>query len=344
MTSMTVYLLPHSTLRGRQLPRSDTLFGAFCWGIRLLFGATRLEQMLQAFLQRTPPFVLSSMYAYTQNDTHITHYLPKPLADPYTPPSFADSPPGLDELQAVKRLNAMQTVCENDFSDILRARKDDSHFYAECLARLKQPPPTGGPISRVVPVSHVSINRLTGVGDHAGNFSTEERMFHDHDHRQQSGLFFCLRCCDDFVDELRAAIYFLADTGIGGGSSTGNGHFRSIDIVDDLPYHEPSSNDSSHVVTLSLTYPDDDLKKLLSRSWYGLERRQGKIESMYAPVPDHVRKDSVLMLSEGSTFPKNGRHQYGMNTIVCKAGHGLDFDVWHYGCAFTANTRHIIES
>ena len=341
MTAMTVYLTPHSSLRGRQLPRSDTLFGALCWGIRLLFGTARLEQTLQTFTNRSAPFLLSSMFKYTQHGERITHYLPKPLAAPYTPASFADSPPGLDELHAVKRLNAMRTVSENDFSDILRGRKTDSHFYKECLDRLKQPRQSDSLISRVVAVPHASINRLTGSTTNDEYFYTDERIFPVHENGRQSGLFFCLRCRDDFVDELKAAIHFLADTGIGAGSSSGKGHFTSIDIVDDLPYHEPPANESTHVVTLSLTYPDDDVKKSLSQSWYTLERRQGKIEAMYAPVPDHLRKDSVLMLGEGSTFPKNERHLYGMNTIVRKSGNGLDFDVWQYGYAFAVNTRHI---
>jgi hypothetical protein len=63
---------------------------------------------------------------------------------------------------------------------------------------------------------------------------------------------------------------------------------------------------------------------------------------MYVPV--NGWKDSLLMLREGSTFPKNGRQQYGMNAIVRKAGDGLDFDVWQYGFAFTVNTQHIIPS
>ena len=35
------------------------------------------------------------------------------------------------------------------------------------------------------------------------------------------------------------------------------------------------------------------------------------------------------------------KSKYGTNTIVRKAGNGLDFDVWQYGYAFTVNTRHI---
>lgn len=342
MTAMTVYARPHATLRGRQLPRSDTLFGALCWGIRLLFGTARLEQILRAFAEPPVPFALSSMYMYTQIGEKITHYLPKPLADPYVPPAFANSSPGVAELRALKNLNAMPTICATDFSDLLCGRKTDAHFYEACLARLTQAPPRDEPISRIAPVPHLSINRLTGAAGDASYFYTEEYRIQSQIPGQQSGLFFCLRCCTELLHEVKTAIAFLADTGIGGGRSSGHGHFTSLSIVDDLPYQEPPDDESTHVVTLSLTYPDNDLKKLLPRSWYQLERRQGKIDAMYAPIPDHARKDAVLMLSEGSTFPKNGRRQYGKNTIVRKAGNGLDFDVWQYGYAFTVNTRHVI--
>jgi hypothetical protein len=65
---------------------------------------------------------------------------------------------------------------------------------------------------------------------------------------------------------------------------------------------------------------------------------------MYIPITGHAWKDSLLMLREGSTFPKNGQKQYGMNTIVRRAGEGIDFNVWQYGYAFTVNTQHITSS
>jgi len=344
MTSMTVYLLPRSTMRGRRLPRSDTLFGAICWGIRILFGQERLEELLLAFTPKTVPFLLSSMFEYSTIGAQITHYFPKPLANPYTPESFAEKTPSIDELHALTLLKSMQTVRDDDFSDILQARKHDHHFYEECLAHIQNASAPFHSISHLVSISHRSMNRLLRTHEIDDIFYTDERAFPKHPPGQQSGVFFCMKCDDELLHDLRSVIYFLTDKGIGGGVSSGKGHFTSVDIIDDLPYQEPPGAESTHVTTLSLVYPDNELKKLLPRSWYTLERRQGRIESMYTPVAGHIRKDSLLMLCEGSTFPKTQQRQYGMNTVVRKAGDGLDFDIWHYGYAFTVNTQHITAS
>lgn len=342
MTSLTAYFIPHSSLRGRNFPRSDTLFGAICWGIRLLFGIEHLEHVLHAFTQRTVPFLLSSMYEYVHTGERTIHYFPKPFTNPYVPPSFVNNPPKTEELIALKRLHAMRTVCDTNFSDILQGKKCDADFYEECLDAVMHAPKAALPASHCVPVPHASINRLTSAHEPDRIFYTEERLFHTRGNGQQSGVFFCVTCRDEFVQDLKAVIYFLADKGIGAGASSGKGHFTSVTLADGVPYCEPPADESTHVVTLSLTYPDDELKQFLSRSWYALERRQGRIESMYMPVD--TRKDALLMLREGSTFPRNGQQQYGMNTIVRKAGDGLDFDVWHYGYAFIVNTKHIIPS
>lgn len=341
MMSMTAYLVPHSALRGRQLPRSDTLFGALCCTFRLLFGAARLEELLRAFTPHTAPFVLSSMFAYTRAPHATHHYLPKPLGEPYRPPAWTNAPPTCREHDALRRLNAMRVVSDTDFSDIVHGRKTDSDLYEACVAHGDQPLAEECPGVNAALAGHVAANRLTGGPD--AIFFTEEWMLDKPEERAETGLFFCLRCRDDFVKEMKAAIMVLADTGIGGGRSAGRGQFSAVRIVDGLPYQEPPDEESAHVVTLSLTSPDDALKGLLAQSWYRLERRQGRIDALYAPSCGHARKDALLMLCEGSTFPRHERQRrYGMNRIVRQAGDGIDFDVYQYGCAFTVNTRHIL--
>jgi hypothetical protein len=82
------------------------------------------------------------------------------------------------------------------------------------------------------------------------------------------------------------------------------------------------------------------MRAMLSKSWYTLETRQGKIECMYAN-PAHIWKDRVLMLKEGSTFPKYERNYYGANPIVRQDDENLGFAVQHYGYAFPVNTLHV---
>ena len=60
--------------------------------------------------------------------------------------------------------------------------------------------------------------------------------------------------------------------------------------------------------------------------------------------PGHIWKDHLILLKEGSTFPKNGRAYYGKNNIVRKDDGELGFDVQHYGYGFTVNTKHVKNS
>ena len=322
MKSMTVYFVPHSTSRGKRPPRSDTLFGAICWGYKLLFGKNELDRLLHAFTGSSVPFLVSSMFLYSEHEGKKTHYLPKPLSAP-----LQDDLGDLDlkELDRIKNLKKRQIVTDNEFEHIIQGNNDGSIEPQSKQVRVDQ---------RQVP--HSSINRLTWTVDESLFFYTEELSL-----PAEAGLFFCLKIHEEFERNLKTVLYFLADKGIGGGASVGKGHFKSIHIKDALPFDEPG-DDAKHVVTLSLTYPDKELRTKLPDSWYTLEKRQGKIESMYAhPKSGHIWKDHVLMLQEGSTFPKNTRAFYGKNPVVRKAGDDLDFDVQHYGYAFTVNTKHI---
>jgi CRISPR-associated protein Csm4 len=329
MKSMTVYLRPHSTLRGRRPPRSDTLFGAICWGYQLLFGGDKLAQFLLKFNERSVPFLISSMFQYHERNGNKVHFFPKPLSDPSTGNLL---PQDLETITTWKRLKKSQYVTDTEFIEMLRGHNQAGFSQSPAI------------VARQIP--HSAINRLTWTVDADQFFYTEEFSLIS-ETQETRGLFFCVTCYEevepDIERDLKTVFYFLADKGIGGKTSVGKGHFKSIEIDDKLPYTAPPDEESTHVVTLSLTYPDPELRKLLPESWYTLEKRQGKIESMYAaPASGHIWKDHLLMLQEGSTFPKKtGQCFYGGNPIVRKAGKNLSFDVYQYGYAFTVNTRHV---
>ncbi|MBN2439683.1 MAG: hypothetical protein JXL20_13915 [Deltaproteobacteria bacterium] len=316
MPAMTVYLIPRSPFRGRTLPRSDTLFGAICWGLRLLFGPTRVERFLHAYDHGLLPCVLSSMFPYRGSAAAKTHYFPKPLGDPYVLDPLMSDPPTREELTALRRLSAVSSVTGDVFSRIIMGAMPDPAVYQELLRSPVDAPEVGGQADVHAPLPE-----------------------------ETAGVFFCVKYREengqDLARDLKTVLYFLADRGIGGGISSGQGQFKGIEIVEGLPYQEPPDHESQHVVTLSLTVPDSGLRKVLSKSWYTLERRQGIVAAMAAaPAAAPLRKDHLLMLQEGSTFPKNGQLCYGALPVVRKAGEGVDFDVRQYGYAFPVNTKH----
>lgn len=338
MHALTVYLTPHSSMRGHSFPRSDTLFGALCWGIWLVFGKQRLDQLFKAYDDGHIPFLLSSMFTYTRDETGVTHYLPKPLGEPYTPATLSP-----EACRALQKLRQQQVVPDGTFTKMLNGHISENDLYHAWLHQPHQQHGHARPDLHVMP--HAMLNRLTGLREYNQVFyATEIGLRAPHD-QQTQGVFFCVKYhkafFPEFAYELKTVLSVLADKGIGGGISSGNGQFETIEIVDGLPYQEPPDAESKHVLTLSLTYPDQGVRKIFPKSWYRLERRQGKLETMYtAPTTNHLWKDHLLMVQEGSTFPKNGQAHYGGLPIVRKAGDGFDFDVRQYGYAFTVNTKH----
>lgn len=345
MQAMTVYLRPDSSFRGSRPPRSDTLFGAICWGYQLIFDEARLITLLNAFQPESAPFLISSMFPYTEKDGQRSLSLPKPYTKPYQLPDKEQL--DLDKLHALKQLKKQTVVSLKDFEAMIQGAKGEECFYQDALADVLEHKTQRydlenacKPIKKSVTsfdVPHAAINRLTGAVEGSRFFYTEEYSPAS-EAQKQAGLFFFVKCREDLAADLQTVFRFLGDKGIGGGVSVGKGHFQIIEIADELPYREPPKAD--HVVTLSLTFPCAAIRSRLSESWYDIERRQGKIESMYAHV-EHIWKDHLVMLKEGSTFPKNGQPFYGENPIVRKDDGKSGFDVRHYGYAFTVNTRHV---
>ena len=322
MKKMTAYFLSDSGFRGDGPPRSDTVFGALCWAWRLLFGAPELELLLMEFHDGPPPFLISSMFRFHKKDGHKIHYFPKPLTMPLSV-DFPEQEPTLKELQALKAVDRLATVNGEEFSDILYGHKRDKAFYEDAL--------------RKSDTSGLRLQDSQDVLISGGDFPVSWPG-------EQGGLFCCLKCRSRYEQRLRTLFHFLADKGIGGGVSIGKGHIRRFFLRDGLPYDEPPEHECPHVITLSLTLPCEQIQKDLEHACYDLETRQGKIESMYTHSPPQAAliKDRLLMLKEGSVFPKQEHSlYYGRNSIVRKDDGTLGFDVWHYGYAFPVNTKHL---
>src|SRR3990170_2545156 len=71
-----IKLTPLSPFQG--FPASDTLFGAICWGIKRMYGESRLIETLQGF-QDNPKFILSSSFPYIECNSNNLPFYPKPI-------------------------------------------------------------------------------------------------------------------------------------------------------------------------------------------------------------------------------------------------------------------------
>jgi CRISPR-associated protein Csm4 len=324
---MIVRLMPTGRFLGG-LPRSDTLFGALCWGIRWTQGEPTLLELLEACERGDPPIVLSSAFPFAEGDGGPVYYMPRPLS--WSPVGSAETVEAYSRTKGLKRA----AYCSLSlFHQIVSGHPPAAESLSEpksgCLAA------PGEPIPQVqeLDVDRNTINRVTGAVQEGRLFFGEETGVGD------GGAYFLIRIRDGTVRPLvESALRFLEDRGIGGDASVGRGQVR-IQIEDgDLLPEIPGA---SHCVTLSLLHPSprdrDHLAAVAGQSAYRLVKRKGRVESLYAPT-EQPWKSTLVMLSEGSVFPRDGdRPVYGAAPVV----KDQPFRIRHNGFGYTVECAHV---
>lgn len=333
-----------------EIPRSDTVFGAICWGIRDLHGNRFLEDVLAQFKARNPPFRISSAFPLFDGDDRTAL-----LATPRLPRLYAGHG-GMtnDRLEAVKSWKQIDYIPSELFSKIARWTFDDGElldgFDGDTLTVGDQRYDHKGDV--LLPADTNSeqlfyrtertrnaVNRLTG--------STDGSLFH------RNAVFFPDNgglhvCVEGDIDLVLDGLSVAQDRGIGGDQSVGHGQFR-IGGVESIAVPDPTDE---WVCSLSLCIPhSEELETFLSEGYYELEPRKGVVENSRTS-PENIWKKRVLALSEGSILPQfangnehvdsesgratergsktNDHGRYGHNPIV--ADH-FEHGVHHYGYA-----------
>jgi CRISPR-associated protein Csm4 len=324
---MIVRLMPTGRFLGG-LPRSDTLFGALCWGIRWTHGEPALLEVLRACEQSDRPFVLSSAFPYAEGEGGPVYYMPRPLS--WSPVGSVQTVVAYSEMNGLKRA----AYCSlSVFRQVISGRPPAIETLAEpksgCLAVLGEPIPQ----VRSLDVDRNTINRVTGAVQEGRLFFGAETGIGG------GGAYFLIRLRDGATRSLvEAALRFLEDRGIGGDASVGRGPVR-IRIEDgDLLDENPGA---SHRVTLSLLHPSprdrEHLAASAGQSAYRLVKRKGRVESLYAPT-EQPWKSTLVMLAEGSVFPCDGdRPVYGAAPVVKEQ----PFRVRHNGFGYTVGCAHV---
>lgn len=357
------YLKPKSNFVD-DLPHSDTLFGAICWGIKLLYGEDELTKILKDFSNNSPSFLISSTFPYIETEAKKIHFLPKPDKKP-----IEKTATSLKEIEKLKKFKKIVFLTSSIFNEIIQNKLIDEEIYnsfceekeykekqgnigvkyikigtnlieKELIDKLvelelKQEKDLDDAIKRLLiqlnpfrklDILHNAINRLTS-GTIEGKLFYDENIFFT----PKAGLFFLLKIYDESLKtKLNTVINFFADKGIGKDSSIGKGQFE-VKIEEEISlFNEPEK--ANAFVTLSLYYPTEFELSNFNKElvWYELIKRKGKIESAYVPFTD-IWKKTILMCKEGSTFPLlNDKKFYGKNPIVKK----VRFDVQQYGYAY----------
>ncbi|WP_248910491.1 type III-A CRISPR-associated RAMP protein Csm4 [Halocatena marina] len=345
-----------------EVPRSDTLFGAICWGIRLARGEEFLENVLARFRSGEPPFLISSAFPMLdETDQESVLLLPKP----YVPCLQAGTGEMTDErLDALRAWQRIEYVPSSVFSTIVTGAFSDGELLdgyghddgddtitigdrtysckRQCL--LPSEPDCTRPFRKTERTRN-AVNRLTSATDEA-LFHRDAVFFPD-----DAGLHVCV---EGDIETVIDGLSVLQNHGIGGDRSIGYGQFR-LDGVEELELPAP---DGDLFCSLSLCIPRaEEMDEFLTAGYYEIEPRKGIVENSLAS-PDNIWKRRVLALAEGSILPRSGNKEettereteadrdtpiaqeeherYGCNPIV--ADH-FEHGVQHYGYSLPVGIR-----
>jgi len=315
---------------------SDTLFGAICWGIRTLFGETKLLSVLEVF-KTCPPFFLSSAFPWKGAGEKRTWYLPRPNLPPLITSDFitlADKarkspepyhvPEKLWTMELAnkyKRFKKLKWIPLDRFKKVLKERSEKDLFIDYLDGSIGDLRFAESGIAQ-----KNSLDRLThSTADSGETFYTADIGF-----RENHGLYFLLKTAD--IDAyLKPVLKLLQDSGIGPNARTGRNWF-TVEL-DENPLFE--TKEGSSFITLSRYISSDSI--IPDASWYQLASIRSKVESREEFAGEDVWKDRVTYLAAGSLVkPKEQKEFYG-GLVPVKEVAGKT--VYQYGYAYPVWVR-----
>lgn len=337
MKNLTLYLKLPSGFKDN-LPRSDTLFGAVCWGVRLFYGEKKgLTDFLATYQDKSPAMLLSSSFPFIEKDKKIIHFLPKPHSKPLKPQFEIEKYKSAQKFNKVKYVDSQlfQEIINNGYQnqDLWNKFQQGELFLSEdekILSKMGKIPslPTK---AKTIPGN--AIDRLKGGTMEGKLYHTTEWFF-----EEESGAFLLAKISEEWCQKVLTIFRYYGDKGLGGDSSVGKGNY-TLQIEEGFPIQE--ANDGKRWLTLSLYYPEEDewryYQSNSEKAWYSVVKRKGKIESNFSPTVD-IWKKSILMAEEGSSFPViAGKPFYGTMPIVKEKSDSIK--IFQYGIAFSVKIR-----
>lgn len=340
MRTYRVLLEPRAAFSG--YPASETLFGAFCWSLRYLYGVAYLEELLRDYTQHEDFFVLSSAFPFFQGNSQSLACYPKPLHLVLTWQQAEEvwGNKGLlksEKVKAAKQLkdfNKIKYLSETVWQTVLAGKRASFLFAGYCqgqyvlaeqtlmsreerenlvnfLAACKQEV-----------VQHAAVDRMGMTTDGAGDTYYETLTFAPPCFR----LHFLLRTKK--IDKLMPVLRYLEDTGIGGDRRIGRGRYRIlIEEITAFPAEgEWFTTLSRYLPVVGEVVWDHPITA------YNLVPYRGKIESGSFLKEGNVWKAPVRYCGEGSVFrPVQNKVFFGDLPVIKKVN---EVEVLQYGLGF----------
>jgi len=288
-------------------PDSYTLFGAFCWGYRYLFGADELNELIERF-KKEPPFLLSSFLPVLKGEI----YFPKPRLESGEVELTEES------YRLRKRFKKLSFIRWELFKKVLNGEVKTEME----LAQLLQPPDFTSFFVREN-LLHATINRLLLSTTESAPLYNREAVFF-----RTPFSVLVLFYDESLIEAVEASFKFVR---IGGDKSIGRGAFelKRFDRSELLDYF---TNPTDRFFTLSPTLPDERIDA--EKSLYDVKPYLGVVEQYYEPIGAPLWKKRMLYIDKGSQLVvKSVKNFYG--GFVPAAGK----KVYQYGYAMPVYAR-----
>lgn len=342
MKTYKVNLKPRSEITS--IPSSDTLFGAICWGIRLLYGEAKLKEILSRFVSNAPPFVLSSSFPISSSGIM---FLPKPKLkrlSPETIISIAKERCKVDKrkesmfnvMSRYKRFAKISYLSESLFKAVLEGKVSEESLFKDYLNETIAE--KGGFLLKEeshLPQDKFSCDEIrvrTKIDRLSSSTIGEGEMFHSETKIISGGfsLFFLLKTDEiEFLKTLIDKDKFLSDHGVGGDRTIGLNHFKLSVEETDLKL----GGEGKRFVTLSKYIPNsNEINTDGDGISYDVIPWVSRVDNSYDFQGERFIKDRVFYMKEGSVFEVNERKEFhGRVMKVCNIG---EERIYQNGLAF----------
>lgn len=320
----------------QSFPASDTLFGAICWGIKRIYGESKLFEILDGF-KKKPAFILSSAFPYLESKNSTLSFYPKPVSAGFSASDIKemageDKKEKVEVITKYKKFKKAEYVSDaifvklvnglsekalfNDYRNgcvkiegkMLLTREDGERFFKDSK-----------PAYKSESVQKNSIDRLTmSTGEEGQTFYQQEYFA-----SPVFKLHFLMKTDD--INFFQPVFRYLEDKGIGGNRSTGKGRFK-IEVISEISIGDDTS---SRFITLSRYIPDvSEVNPML----YEIFPYRSKVDSEAEFKGEDVWKSRVMYLKEGSCLEANERKEFYGKMAVVKEIEGQK--IYQNGIAF----------
>lgn len=314
------------------LPTSDTLFGAICWGIRIIYGEKELEDILSS-INDNPKFILSSCFPLVKVGSKEVYFYPRPIRQDIISDDVnkitkdKDKKYTIEIIEKLKKFKKASYVSQEIFNEIQNGKTEKDIFLEHLEGRIvldnkmlfkKEEFESIFGNAQFKVIEKISLprnmtDRFTFSTTNGGEiFYSEEYFF-----SEKVALYFLVKTQD--INYLLPIFQYLQDTGIGRDRFLGKGRFKfSFEEKNNLFSNVSTESNSNFFLTLSRYIPNKKNDILTNgKMFYELITYYSKVDSIFEFKGEDVFKDKIIYIKEGSIFEtKDKKEYYGFCPIV----------------------------